>query len=212
MTRQTTCFLALEPERAFAVRVLAYKKRTAELAGPQLYLEDPPHLTLYVGAFPEGADVAAASAAVASNLPAPATAITGWHVFDNDQLTGNQTLVCQIDPQQRQGLRNWQQRIAAAVSPLRDADACRSRYAPCWHRLAQLEQDNVEQWGFPFLGTIWHPHLTIASVRASDWATVWPTLAAEPPAGTVCFPSLNLYALDAGQPVLLERFRLETSP
>ena len=49
----------------------------------------------------------------------------------------------------------------------------------------------MERWGFPFLGAIWHPHVTIASIRPPDWGNVWPKLAADPPSGTVRFPSLD---------------------
>jgi hypothetical protein len=208
--RLTTCFLALTPDDAFTTTVRKYKRRIGERIGPQLYLDDPPHLTLYLARFPQLATLRAAAQTIAQALRAPAARICGWHVFRDDPLNGNHTLVCDIDPQHRRDLANCQRQICEGVSTLRDPESTRARYAPYWRKLPLTAQANVTQWGFPFVGPIWHPHVSIAAIRPADWDAVWPELEKTPPVGAVRFPKLCLYALEEGRPVPLECFDLES--
>lgn len=210
--RGVTCFLALEPDEAFAAVVRAYKERTRQLAGPQQFLDDPPHLTLYLAVFADAAVVAVEAAASAGKLRVPIVDMQGWHVFSRDALTGNNTLVCRIADACRPALALVQERVVEAVAGLRDPEATRARYAAAWFRLSAPEQHHVERRGFPFLGSIWHPHVTIASIRSGAWESVWRHLAGAPPCGRVRFPTLKLYALNEEHPQLLGQFPLETSP
>jgi 2'-5' RNA ligase len=212
LTSLTTCFLALRPDDAFSARVLSYKQRTKQRIGPQLYLDDPPHLTLYLASFPHVASLVAAASEIARRMRMPIARVGGWHVFRDDPLNGNHTLVCDIAPDQRHDLAVCQQRVCAAVSSLRDRDGSAARYAPFWPKLSEPARANVAQRGFPFVGAIWHPHVSIASIRPVHWDALWSELENDPPSGIVRFPELCLYALKNGRPVLLERFALESLP
>jgi 2'-5' RNA ligase len=210
MIAMTTCFLALIPDEAFANAVLSYKRRTRQRIGPQLYLSDPPHLTLYLASFPNPVALGSAVQKAIRGLPAPTAQICGWHVFRDDPLNGNHTLVCDTDPQHRRDLAICQEHICTAVSCLRDSPSTLARYVSSQRRLSEAAQANLTQWGFPFVGSIWHPHVTIASIRPADWDAIWPELKNDPPGGTVRFPKLCLYSLKHGKPVLLESFHLES--
>src|SRR5262249_49161970 len=135
--------------------------------------------------------------------------IVGWHVFRDDPLTGRHTLVCDVEGSSREALCKVQRRAREAAAPVRDPIASRERYQSSWSRLSQQERANVEAWGFPFLGSGWHPHVTIASIESSAWKRVWRALADDPPRTCACFPYLTLYAVSANRPMLLERFALE---
>lgn len=202
------CFLALEPDEPFRARVLAWKRRVRELAGDQLYLDHPPHLTLYAALFPPGIDFRESFDEVAARVAAPTVSICGWHVFEADQLTGNNTLVCDVHPGGRPVLEAIQRQAVAAATPLRDTMATRSRYDAVWERLSEGERANVEAFGFPFAGPAWRPHVTVASVRPEAWEAVWPRLAADPPSATVRFPYMGAYAIKGFEPVLVRRFAL----
>jgi len=204
-----TCFLALEPDEAFARAVRSYKERVRRVVGEQLYLGDPPHLTLYLGVFESDKDVTGPIRQLCHRLAAPAATIRGWHVFEADQLTGNHTLVCDVTPEGRQSLHDVQQAAVAAAAPLRDRSATRACYDKTWHRLSDEERSNVEQFGFPFVGAIWHPHVTVASVRPEDWDAAWGELAGTPPEAVVRFPFLSVYGSQEDEPCLIERFGLE---
>ena len=210
MNPLTTCFLALIPDEEFSATVLRYKRLAERRVGAQLYLADPPHLTLYLAAFQGVASLARIARDAAASIHVPVASVCGWHVFHADPLSASHTLVCDIDSDQRRDLANCQHRICAAVSPLHDSESAVSRYASSWERLSESAKANVKQWGFPFVGPIWHPHITIASIRPADWDAIWPALENDPPSGTVRFPKLCLYALEEGRPLLLERFDLES--
>jgi len=209
MNALETRFLALEPDEPFARQVLRYKDRVRRAVGEQRYLGDPPHLTLYVGVFGAGVDLHGPVGDACSCLAAPTVTIHGWHVFEADQLTGNYTVVCDVTPDSRPALQQMQREVIAAVAPLRDARAARACYDKSWHLLSDAERANVERVGFPFAGRVWHPHVTVASVRPEDWAQVWSELARTPPDAVVRFPQLAVYALDGNEPLLVERFALE---
>jgi 2'-5' RNA ligase len=208
----TTCFLALIPDDAFAATVLKYKRQTEQRIGPQMYLDDPPHLTLYLARFRNRDALLSAVKTVAQEMRAPAARLCGWHVFRDDPLNGNNTLVCDIDRDHRRDLAICQQQICAALSSLRDLESTKARYAPYWRNLPEAARANVMQWGFPFVGSIWHPHVTIASIRPANWDAIWRELENSPPSGAVRFSKLCLFALEEGRPVLLERFNLESLP
>jgi 2'-5' RNA ligase len=208
----TTCFLALLPDDAFAATVMEYKRLCESRIGPQLYLDDPPHLTLYLANFARLESLRLAAQVLAGGMRAPSVKVCGWHVFRDDPLNGNHTLVCDIAPETRHNLVACQQHVCDAVSSLRDVSSTRARYTASWQNLSESAQNNVTQWGFPFVSSIWHPHVTVASIRPNDWDAIWPELKNIPPSGVVRFPKLCLYALEQGRPVLLERFDLESMP
>jgi len=201
-------FLALEPDEPFRAQVLAWKQRMRELAGDQLYLDHPPHLTLYTAVFPPGIDFGESFGEVSTRLAAPLVNICGWHVFEADQLTGNNTLVCNVAPDDRPALEEIQRHVIGRAAPLRDVVATRSRYDRVWEQLSDGERANIEGFGFPFAGPGWHPHVTVASVHREAWHRVWPHLAADPPGASVYFPHLAVYRLTGTAPVLVRRMGL----
>lgn len=202
-------FLALEPDDAFAAEVLGFKERVRRLVGEQLYLGHPPHLTLAMSVFRVEADVAGPIRDLCRGLAAPAVTIRGWHVFAADQLTGGHTLVCDVAPDAREPLARVQREAIGAAAPLRDPVATRACYDESWERLSAGERANVEQFGFPFVGPIWHPHVTVASIRPDDWDAVWSDLGATPPQAIVRFPFLSIFGMRGDEPVLVERFAME---
>jgi hypothetical protein len=202
-------FLALEPDEAFRAEVLAFKDRVRRLVGEQLYLDHPPHLTLSMSVYPTGRDLTGPVEEFCRGRSAPRVSVCGWHVFEADHLTGNHTLVCDVTGDTRAPLARLQREAVAATAPLRDRGATRACYDESWPRLSETERENVERYGFPFLGPIWHPHVTVASIRPECWETVWSELAGRAPKASVEFPNLSIYGMRGGEPALIERFALE---
>jgi len=203
--------IALEPDASFAQWVLQRKEQVRHLAGPQRYLDHPPHLTLYVAAFRD-LDPRPRTAELSVALGAPRAVIDRWHVFPADQLTGGHTLVCDVPDECRAALEDVQRHVVDRLAPHRDRETCRRRYATAWERLSPAERDNVERFGFPFVGPIWRAHVTIASIRPEDWDRVRPIVREPPDAIAVCFERLALYVLDRGDPRIVERFPLAREP
>jgi hypothetical protein len=196
MAESVPCFVALSPDQTLSARIRDAKAKALALSGPQLYLADPPHITAYVGLFRSIDAARAAFLAISHVGPPPAMRMVGWHVFEDDVLTGCHTLVAAVAPEAEVVLRQLQDRVLTAMAPLRDPPACESRYAHSWTALSPLRRDAVRTTGFPFVGTDWQPHLTIASIRPADWPKVWDVLQHEPVLGTYRCEALVLYRLD----------------
>ena len=196
-----TLFVALEPDAALAAMVGNYKRRVRELVGPQLFLDDPPHLTVYLAVFASVPLITEHFAELAARLAGFEFDITGWHVFVADPLTGNYTLVCEIAAHDKHRLRGVQHEVIAAIAPLSDSAATQARLAG---RLAQLSPERraeIDRVGFPFVGEDWHPHWTIASIGEKDWPAVWSALKDDPPSGRFGWTRLRLYRLEGERPV-----------
>lgn len=194
-------FLALTPDPRFAATVKKYKGRVRETVGPQLYLDDPPHLTLYLAVFTDGESLLGRLARSLGDIPVPRVEITGWHVFANDPLTGNQTLTFDFRPEDRETLRQVQAAVVAAAAPLRDCKATTARLAGSLDNLSADEAKNVAAVGFPFIGPGWHPHVTVASIKPADWPAVERDVLPHPHSGPCSFPVLHEYDLIDGKPV-----------
>lgn len=186
-----TRFVALEPDAELTALLWRYKNRTRELVGPQLFLDHPPHLTAFLAVFP--VDVSLLSQI--GPMPTPRVRLRGWHVFEGDALTGMNTLVCDIDPQDQEQMRGIQRQLVTALSPLRDRAATEARFGPRLTQLSEEQRANVAEHGFPYLGAGWVPHLTVASIRVADWDRLFAELRDDPPLGEFTCPRLREYVL-----------------
>jgi 2'-5' RNA ligase len=202
-------FWALLPDASVSAAILKRKERVHALVGDQLYLTDPPHTTVWLAAMQADSDdavVAATAEAMVAVESVGSGSITGWHVFDADPLTGNTTMVCQLDENLLARLKGLQMQLVQGLAPRRDEVACHSRYAERFESLPVNAQDSIRSYGFPFVGAHWHPHVTIASIRAGDWPAVWSDLENSCPSGPISYPLLGCFRLDGNEPVELARF------
>ena len=201
-------FIALQPDLALTQFLLDAKERTRNQVGDQLYLSDPPHLTLYLAYFADITAVQHHIQALADTLQPVVGNLHGWHVFENDVLTSRNTLTCQIDPAAIPQVRATQAAVIAALSPLRDVARTRERYAARLDQLSPERQQAVETVGFPFIGDDWQPHFSVGSILPGDWPLVWADLQSTPPSGAFSCPQLKLYQLEGVTPRLVDTFPL----
>ena len=198
MSETRARFVALHPDERLTALLWRYKERTRELAGPQTFLDHPPHLTVYLSEFPEGTRLSPSLEELAEGLAAPRVRVLGWHVFAGDPLTGGNTLVCDIHPEDQQALRRVQGRVVAAVSELRDRPATEERFSPRRSTLSDGQWADVTERGFPYLGDGWIPHFTVASIKPEDWDRVYSELGDDPPSGEFTCSELCEYELIDG--------------
>jgi 2'-5' RNA ligase len=201
-------FLSLDPDPTIDALIMRYKAQVRSLVGDQLFLADPPHVTVYLAHFSDRAAVNDVAAELADKFSPPEIEITGWHVFERDQLTGNQTLVCQFSDPCIAQLQAIQASVIRRLALLRDSRASEARYASRMQALSPVQQHSVREFGFPFTGKQWHPHLTIASIRPNDWPIVADRLLGDAPQTTGSFSSLTVYELDGLEPISLGSFPL----
>ena len=201
-------FACLRPDPIFTRRLVETKTIVRDRVGSQLYLDHPPHLTLYLSSFPCLEDVRRELASLAEEIATPRVEVVGWHVFSADPLTGGVTLVCRMDDEGVKLLRTIQKRIVERLSPLRHPATARDRFAANRAALSDAEWASVEKWGFPYVGGGWIPHFTVASVKARVWGSVWDAVGKGPLLGSVKCPEIVLCSLDDGYPVEVDSFSL----
>jgi 2'-5' RNA ligase len=208
MSEPVAMFIALKPDAELGARIDAYKNETRDLVGDQLYLGDPPHLTVFLSVYPDVDALAARWETIHEGLVAPRVRIVGWKVFDADPLTGNTTLVFEIALEDKMRLRAVQSLLIERVSAWRDPEATRSRFGPRFDQLSTEQRRQVLDVGFPYIGAGWEPHFTVASIRPADWPKVWESLRSNPPTGEFTCPTLALYRLEGLEPHLVRRVEL----
>ncbi|HBE67571.1 MAG TPA: hypothetical protein DDW52_05415 [Planctomycetaceae bacterium] len=199
---------ALKPDANLSNFIMHSKSKTRELVGDQTYLSHPPHLTLYVSAFDCETDVKENCQVFASNLDSIEFDVQGWHSFEGDVLTGARTLVCEISPSSRASLSGVQSNLIGHFAPRRNQAASTARYKSHFESLSEDRRRAVLDRGFPFIDDDWIPHLTIASINPSAWATAWSELRKLSPEGSYRFQGIDLYRLDDDHPVLVDTYPL----
>lgn len=183
----TEYVVTLSPDAQSTESVERLKSRVRSMVGLQQYLDDEPHVTLYVGDL----TVDPASEVAFPPLDQTAFEVTGWEVFRNDTVTGNHTLACRLEGV---GLNDYQQCVAATLATYRNRPMI-ERFEDAYGDFDEKQQENLEEYGYPFIGAGWIPHLTVASIDPDDFETVWMELEGEAPIGEYMFESLAVYEL-----------------
>lgn len=192
--------IALRPNDDLSKRLLAAKGNLHAACGTQTYLDHPPHATLFVTSVADDAAALAALQSLAAPLPAPRLESLGWKVFENDALTGGHTVVCELSATTKAGLRPVQRLVLERLAPFVDLETARRRYAANLAKMPVHRQQAVEQFGFPFVGDDWEPHLTVASIRPADWEAGWTVLRDAPIRGEFTCGALQVFELRDGFP------------
>ncbi len=199
-----TGFVVLQPEPALGSLIQRFKDQVRSLAGEQLYLADPPHLTVYLADFASADALLARWPQIVARTRDLSVNLIGWHVFEADSLTGGQTLVCDLAAHDKHRLRTLQRDVVDLFAPLHDPAAARSRLAPRIEHLSAEQRQCVVRHGFPFLGVGWEPQFTIASIRPAEWPEVWQALRPQSPHGSYRCVRWRLGRLRDGKPVALD--------
>jgi len=203
-------FIAILPRGELQSKILDCKSAVRGAVGNQLYVTDPPHLTVFLASFQDRNLLCNSLKELTTALVSPVIRMEGWHVFEQDCLTGNNTLVIKINDSDKETLRSLQNKVIERTAELRDQRASLCRYQAAWQTLSQERRNAVEQFGFPFLGSDWQPHFTIASIRPSDWERAWSELRNQPVLGSYTDFELALFALDGNEPVRIQTFGLDS--
>jgi len=210
----TDYVIALEPEMRLKKRILQLKRKAKAIAGSQKYLADAPHCTLMVFNVKDKAVLMRELAVVRDEIIAPALGdihpeISNWLVFSGDVITGNETLVCGLGRTCEKKLAVMQQKAVARISKLRRPQLP-ERYVKASRMLPKGMRDDLQKYGYPFVGKGWKPHLSIASFEKASFATVYTALEKSCPKGKFRFDALVLYRLSGKEKLaVLKRYPLK---
>ena len=182
-------FFCLKPDAETEAFITRCKSIARSEVGSQQYLDDDPHLTLYVGDFSFGDAFLQTMAPLLPPEPVEVP-LAGWSTFRDDPVTGGHTLVLSVEESGMQPLRALQQSVVDAASPYRNPGVLDRYQDPSGFDSDMMA--SLERYGFPFVGRIWKAHLTIASFEPAAYENVAASLLKLQPPQTVRFPVLAL--------------------
>lgn len=148
------------------------KKKAKALCGEQQYLEDTPHLTLYVNHFENQKEICDMIETI--ELPNPQIQIKGWTTFYDDPITNGHSLVLELSDQSLQKLQAFQMELVTKTSQYKAKEHLK-RYSNT-NTYSNEMKDSLHKYGFPFAGLHWRAHFTIASFKKDDYNKVWDVL------------------------------------
>lgn len=169
---------------------IEYWKSCIRLVEPDaIYLEHPVHSTLFLlmANMNEENKLMESIREICDRYTPFYIKFSGWHVFYNDAATGGDTLVLKIKPDQF--LLEIQNIIVTKLSIHRHGDIY---YGTNWQ--GEYLQ-SMKLWGFPFVGSHWVPHISIASVRNGGKTIINSAIVSKNIPCADLFDSLSLYKI-----------------
>lgn len=190
----------LEPEKKLFEKIKYLKEEVIALVGDQTYLQDPPHLTIYLG------DI---------NLPQEdivkkfqdrkirplSILIEGKQIFGEDPVTGKKTFTYAV--RQTPELIGLQTSIYTSVKNHLSKKLL-NRYKNLSNET--LVKNSVD-YGYPFFGEVWNPHISIASFGEKDFEKAACLLSNEEILGEFNVRSFVIYSLDENTDQITEIWR-----
>ncbi len=184
----------LEPEPELFFKIKKIKDLAFSLVGNQLYLQDNPHITLCLAKTKPLVLWKKDLAAYFSKKLFSENTITvnDWKIFENDSVTHKVTLLCDLDLNLN-FWQEWQSNFVKFIQNYRTGEAL-IRYNQ--KNLIENLQKNLLSFGYPFVGSVWLPHLSIASFEKKDFLKVQQALWLLCPRNTYKITRFVVYELE----------------
>ncbi|MBI5228545.1 2'-5' RNA ligase family protein [Candidatus Micrarchaeota archaeon] len=185
---------ALIPEQRIYDHFMRLKKRIRNLVGPQTYLDDEPHLTLYIADFKSFSDIETIVKKFAASLKKKSFRVREWSVFSNDSVTGKETIVCMLEKESLESIRRAQVNLVNSLRAYR-TKTIPKRYLEKINSFPEALAKNVREYGYPFVGDILIPHFSLASIDPSKFHNAWELVKNESLDSPFHFDRFSIYAL-----------------
>lgn len=166
----TVYVITLEPEKKLSDKIKKLKKEAKSLVGNQLYLEDSPHMTIYISDFKDMRYYDDELNNMVQNLKSFDLEVLGWLNFLNDEVTGKNAMTLEF--KQSKELLDIQKKIIDFFNKRRK-NGIITRYSNVYDNINIYFKQNIDLYGYPFVGKIWKPHISIASFDKKSFDKVW---------------------------------------
>lgn len=202
-----TYVITLEFEEYLTSQINILKDLIYKNVGEQQYLFDIPHLTLYISEFQnfiiwEKDYLKFLESLIFDDFTIK---IDDWVEFKNDVITKKHTIACGISNIHK--LQEFQKQIIEFLNQFRDKTVIIDRFHSNFSRFNDIEKENIMKYGFPFVGDIWVPHITLASVNKDDYKPIKEKLKNQCPKGSYKLKSIDIQKLtDADKMQLVNQF------
>lgn len=187
-----TYVVAIQPEDKLFKKIKKIKQQVKNIVGDQDYLRDDPHLTLYIGEFTNFRKWDNEFTEFVKELKVIKSELAGWYIFDKDPITGKKTICVEIIKDKK--LSEIQKKIIKLLSSYRKNNIPQ-RYKKVYTNLKPIFKKNIDKFGFPFVGSIWIPHLNVASFTNNAFDDVWEFLKSKKLTGEYILQKIVIYEL-----------------
>lgn len=158
-------FICYEPEEKLFSKIDNAKQFIYKNFGNQTYLLDPPHLTLFVAKTDDLENIIEKIKFYFDNKKKQEIEITDWLLFPKDKITNKTTIALKLSDKSIKSLQTEQFSLLNYIKLFNSKDYPK-RYK-CVKSFSEIEKQNLSSYGFPFVGDIWLPHLSLCSIDDS---------------------------------------------
>jgi len=201
-------YIALNPEKKLTDFINQQKDLVRNLAGEQTYLSHPPHFTLFIFSLPNPEVLFKGLEEIASQTNRFKIALKEIHVFYNDLFTNRNTITYPVSNKDLESLKKLQSQFIDKIDPF-NAKKAYSNEDEDYKKMSFLEKSNINQYGYPFVGENWIPHITIASIEKDKFDRVFEKIKQKPDFGEFSIDSINLYEVGDKTSKLIRSFELK---
>lgn len=147
------------PSAFICEQINQIKQSVIQLESEADYVYHPVHSTIFLfNSILQPKEVAILFEKMLKDKSAFEVVIYGWKIFHQDPITRKHTITWGV--QLNQSLSNLQKSIAEAIIT---KEVLPIKYPVSWDGDYAL---SYKRWGFPFVGSHWIPHITVASVKS----------------------------------------------
>lgn len=181
------------PPAAITAYINKWKQAVRKLEPLARYLEHPVHTTFFLlmGSIEDEDSIIAALKKLAQEQQPITVNFDKWLVFKNDLVTGADTLTIAISV--AEALHNLQTKITVSLQPFKKQNV---PYNIDWQG-PFLESYN--NYGFPFCGKHWLPHISVASVTGKAKSVIDSALQVHDLPAESIIDNISLYKIHGDQ-------------
>jgi 2'-5' RNA ligase len=196
-----------EPGPPLTDLINRWKQHVEDVEPDAVYLGHPVHMTLFVlmadnNSLEQLTNIL--QEICLHNFPI-SIETTNWHVFAKDGATGGgDTLTLGV--QLSEPLFRLQQQVASGISSLRSSNL---PYMVNWDG---VYGESYRQWGFPFVGKHWMPHLSIASVKKEGKKVIRAALHSPEISRREQLKALSLYRIEGDEHLFIKKMYFKSLP
>ena len=191
----------LEPKGELRESILKWKTKVSKIMPNQPYCSHPPHCTLFHSEVRcEEKALAQLKSILPQTLPFELK-VQGAEIFWEDVATGGHTLYLSITTDQK--LNDLQLNVAKSLK-----NVIHTTGVPAFVKNNPVLKKSFENYGFPFTGPHWIPHLSIASVRAEKSHALITEFQSWQPKYMLKVNELSCWRVDGDDHLLIEKYRL----
>lgn len=197
----TKIAIFIEPQAKLKTSLSLWKKKVEESLPGQPYCSHPPHCTLIHANVMSEDLIDQKICQTQASLSAPQVQVSGTDVFWDDAATGGHTLYLKITPKSE--LLDLQLRLAKAIR-----SEVLSKEVPAFVKNNSNLKNSYDQYGFPFVGSHWIPHFSIASLRTERSHPLITEFLRWQPVYEFTLGELSLWRIESDEHTLIKNYEL----